>query len=117
MIVVEEGRSPGNVVTIEVQSDALTETITSIGERGIKAEEVAHRAAKEANHYLGSPAAVGEHLADQLLIPMALASEGSFHTSVLSPHTVTNIDVIQKFLDVKIETSKIAPDLYSVVVG
>lgn len=117
VIAVSEGRSPGNVVTVEVETDALTETITSIGERGIRAEEVAHRAAKEANQYLASAAAVGEHLADQLLIPMALAGEGSFKTSVLSAHTVTNISIIQKFLDIKIETHSIGRDLFSVVIG
>ncbi|MDZ4834769.1 MAG: RNA 3'-terminal phosphate cyclase [Candidatus Melainabacteria bacterium] len=116
VLVVEEGRSAGNVVTVEIVSDALTETVTAIGERGVKAEQVAHTAAVEANHYLASQAAVGEHLCDQLLLPMALAGEGSFLTSVLSAHTTTNIAVIQKFLNVEIETESIAPGLFSVKV-
>ncbi len=109
---IQEGRSPGNVVLVEVKSESLTETITAIGARGVKAEQVAHSAAEETNHYLASSAAVGEHLADQLLIPMALAGKGSFLTSVLSPHTITNIDVIQKFLDVSITKNKIAENLF-----
>ena len=71
-------------------------------QRGVRAEAVAQMAAAEAKRYLESGAPVGEHLADQLLIPMALAAHGSFVTGPLSPHTTTNIDVIRKFLDVDI---------------
>lgn len=116
VVVIEEGRSQGNVITITIETEALTETVTAIGERSLKAEEVAQRAALEATHYIESRAAVGEHLADQLLIPMALAGEGSFLTSVLSTHTTTNIDVIKKFLNVSIETNCTAPNLFSVEV-
>jgi RNA 3'-terminal phosphate cyclase (ATP) len=112
VIEVQEGRSPGNVVFVEVRSETLTETITAIGARGVKAEQVANLAAQETNQYLASSAAVGEHLADQLLIPMALAGQGSFLTSVLSQHTITNIDVIQKFLDVSITKNNIAESLF-----
>ena len=54
---------------------------------------------------------VGEHLADQLLIPMALARGGSFSTGPLSAHTTTNIEVIRKFLDVKFEVDRVAVEL------
>ena len=45
---------------------------------------------------------VGEHLADQLLIPLALAGGGSFATAPLTLHTKTNIEIIKKFLNVDI---------------
>ncbi|HMU87019.1 MAG TPA: RNA 3'-terminal phosphate cyclase, partial [Agitococcus sp.] len=48
-----------------------------------------------------SPATVDEYLADQLLLPMALAKGGSFTTNILSDHCVSNIHVIEKFLAVK----------------
>lgn len=113
---VNEGVSQGNVVIVQVKTGALTETITAIGERGLKAELVADAAALETNQYLSNSAAVGEHLADQLLIPMALAGEGSFITSVLSSHTATNIDVIQKFLDINIKTKQLGDSQWKIEV-
>jgi RNA 3'-terminal phosphate cyclase (ATP) len=45
---------------------------------------------------------VGIHLADQLLVPMALAGGGSFRTLSPTAHTLTNAAVIHRFLDVSI---------------
>lgn len=92
----------GNVLHLELESDALTEVITAFGERGVTAEKVAERAVTDAKHYLATDAPVGEHLADQLLLPMALAGGGVFRTGALSRHATTNIDVIRSFLDVPI---------------
>ncbi len=49
----------------------------------------------------------GNTLADQLLIPLAMAGGGSFTTSAPTQHTRTNIDVVQRFLPVKIETREV----------
>lgn len=98
--------SRGSAVMIEIESEALTEIFTRIGERGIRAEIIAEQAANEATAYLNSDAPVGEHLADQLLIPLALCAGGSFTTSSFSLHTQTNIEIIKKFLDVDINAKK-----------
>jgi RNA 3'-terminal phosphate cyclase (ATP) len=100
--------SRGNVVMIEIESDQVTEVFSSVGERGVRAEVVAERAAEEALKYLASEAPVGEHLADQLLLPLALAGGGSFATGPLSLHTTTNIEIIKKFLDVDITATPVA---------
>ena len=94
--------SSGTAVMIELQSEHLTEVFTSIGERGVRAEVIAEQAADEALDYLRVQAPVGEHLADQLLIPLALCSGGTFATTRVSLHTQTNIEVIKNFLDVDI---------------
>lgn len=96
----------GNVAFIHARSHIVTETFTRIGERGVRAEKVAGDAADEAQLYLKSNVSVGEHLADQLLIPMALCGEGSFLTTEPSLHTTTNIAIIEKFLDVKISSTE-----------
>jgi RNA 3'-terminal phosphate cyclase (ATP) len=95
--------SPGNVLTLEIESEHLTEVFTGIGERGVRAETIAERAAGEVRAYLETDAPVGEHLADQLLIPLALAGGGSYTTGQPSLHTTTNIEVVEMFLDVRIE--------------
>lgn len=106
--------SPGNVVMIEIRSQHLTEVITGVGERGVRAEQVAEAAAAEAAQYLATNAPVGEHLADQLLIPLALAGGGSFTTGPLSLHTTTNVEVIKMFLDVEIKTAQVGGNVWRV---
>ena len=43
---------------------------------------------------------VGRHLADQLLLPMALAGGGKFRTLSPTKHTTTNAQIIGRFIDV-----------------
>ena len=108
--------SPGNVLTIEIESAQLTEVITGMGERGVRAEVVAERAVAEAQSYLEGGALVGEHLADQLLIPLALAGSGSYLTGPLSLHTTTNIEIVKRFLPVEITVEQKAANLFAVSV-
>jgi RNA 3'-terminal phosphate cyclase (ATP) len=88
-----------------VASEALTETFTGFGERGVRAEQVAETVVNQVRHYLGTRAPVGEYLTDQLLLPFALAGGGGFRSVGLSRHAQTNIDVIQQFLPVRIESA------------
>jgi RNA 3'-terminal phosphate cyclase (ATP) len=99
---VVSSRGPGNVMMLEIESDNATEVFTGFGERGVRAEAVAENAASQARRYLASDVAVGEHLADQLLVPLALAKGGVFTTLAPSRHTHTNIDIIAKFLSTRI---------------
>ncbi|MCA9719396.1 MAG: RNA 3'-terminal phosphate cyclase [Myxococcales bacterium] len=112
---------PGNAVLVEVESERCTEVFADFGARGRPAEEVAEAAMKEARAYLDADVPVAEHLADQLLLPMALAGAGSFRTVTPSLHTTTNIEVIGRFLDVDIrvtnETREDGPTRYLVRVG
>ncbi|MGJ5820574.1 RNA 3'-terminal phosphate cyclase [Paludibaculum fermentans] len=101
-----ESAGPGNVVMVEVQSRGVTEIFTAFGKVGVSAERVAKRAVQEAQEYLVSKAAVGEHLADQLLLPMALAGAGSFTAVKLNQHSLTNMEVIRRFLPVRFEISE-----------
>lgn len=116
---VEESRnalSPGNVVLIEIESEQLTEVFTSVGERGVRAETIAERAAEEAARYLEIGAPVDEHLADQLLIPLVLAGGGSYTTGPPSLHTTTNVEIIKMFHDVDISVENLSGDLWRVEV-
>lgn len=99
---------PGNAVTIELTSQHVTEIFTGFGERGVSAEAVANSVVKEARAYIAAEVVAGEYLADQLLLPFALARGGAFTTLPLSKHSTTNMDVIQKFLDVKFEVTTLS---------
>jgi RNA 3'-terminal phosphate cyclase (ATP) len=95
---------PGNVVLIEVgTSTGITELFCGFGRLGASAESVATEAVKEARSYIASEGAVGEHLADQLLLPFALAGSGAFTASKLNRHARTNMDVVCAFLRVRFE--------------
>lgn len=89
---------PGNSISIFVESEHVTDVFTAFGARGVPAEAVARDAARQAKAYLDGGAVVGEHLADQLLLPMALGEGGAFTTTPLSLHSTTNIAVIHRFL-------------------
>jgi RNA 3'-terminal phosphate cyclase (ATP) len=89
--------SPGNVVSLILQSQNLCEVFTSLGEPGLPAEQVAQTAVNALKQYLNHGIPVDRHLADQLLLPMALAGSGSFHTTLPSTHARTNMEVIAMF--------------------
>jgi len=109
-----ESAGPGNCVMIEIQSEQVTELLTGFGRRGVRAEQVAREAADQARRYLSAGVPVGEHLADQLLIPMAIAGAGTFRTLAPSQHTRTNIEVIRRFLDVEIRSQQLSPDVWEI---
>ena len=106
---------PGNVLSVQFKhADGTAEVIDSIGRRGLSAERVADKAVKDARRYLDSTAVVGEYLCDQLLLPMALGSGGRFTTLKPSLHTLTNIDVIQSFLECEITVTELGEDCFEV---
>ena len=105
---------PGNVLLLEVASEHVTEIFAGFGERGVPAQSVAKQAARAARRYLAAGVPVGEHLADQLLVPMALAGGGVFRTLAPSRHLHTNIDVLKAFLDVRVEVIEEARDQFRV---
>lgn len=102
-----DSNGPGNVVMIELKYANVTELFVAFGEKGRKAEQVARDVARQAQRYLKTEAPVGEYLADQLLLPMALGKAngtggGAFRTLALSDHSTTHISIIREFLDVEI---------------
>ena len=113
---VEQGHGPGNVVMVEVESEQVTEVFAGFGERGKRAEDVARGIAEEVQHYLTAGVPVGEHLADQLVLLLALAGGGALRTVAPSLHTRTNIAVIQSFLDVVISVDQEDEDLWRIAV-
>ena len=97
---------PGNVVMIELEYEHVTEVFIAFGELGKKAERVASEVLRAARNYTGTEAPVGQYLADQLMLPMALAARsgqaGSFRTSPLTKHSLTQVEVLQQFLDIQV---------------
>ena len=106
IVEVETPVGPGNIVTIELEFENVTEVATGFGERGRTAEAVATHAVQQCQRYLKSDAPVGEYLTDQLMLPMAVAGTGTFRSTGLSRHAETHMELIGKFLDVPIGTER-----------
>ena len=102
---VSDDAGPGNTLSVEVRRGGVTEVFTGFGERGVSAERVAGRTVGEVRRYLAADVPVWRHLADQLMLPMALARGGSFTTGALTEHARTNAAVIESFLDVRVHHS------------
>jgi RNA 3'-terminal phosphate cyclase (ATP) len=99
--------SPGNVVTIELGFENITEVVTALGKQGTPAQKVAKTAVRDANEYLESNAVVGDYLADQLMLPMAIAAQQhdcvyQYRTVKPSDHSTTHAALIRQFLDVEV---------------
>jgi len=69
-----------------------------LGVRGKPAEQVAEEACAELLRHRDSGAALEPHLADQLILPAALAPDESiFSVERISPHLTTNAWVVERF--------------------
>ncbi len=93
---------PGNALVLEIEAENVTGVFTGFGERGRPAEAVAQEATETAERWLEADVPVDEHLADQLLLPLALAGGGSFRTVAPSSHATTNATIIERFLPLAI---------------
>lgn len=95
-------QGPGNALLITLESQHVTEVFCAFGEKMVRSEAVAKKAISQVRQYIASGAAVGEHLADQIMLPLALAGSGRFSTACVSQHATTNAEIIARFLPVRI---------------
>ncbi|WP_447758688.1 RNA 3'-terminal phosphate cyclase [Pseudomonas moraviensis] len=109
-VTIDPARGPGNVLLLKYAFEHVTEVFSAFGRVSLRAEKVADAAINQAADWLRSDAAVAEHLADQLLLPMALAGGGSFTTPRMTDHLRSNIEVIQLFLPVRIDCQEEGSD-------
>lgn len=92
---------PGNAVLVTVQRSSGATVCSEIGWRGRSAEVVAGQAALRAIHFMKSGAPVDQFLADQLLVPLALAGGGSFVTEKVSLHAETCMALLPLFTPIR----------------
>lgn len=106
----DESRGPGNAVVVSLTFDNICAVFSAIGEKGRRAEQVSADVAASVQRYLAASVPVEEHLADQLLVPMALSGSGRVRSTPLSRHSQTNIAVIEQFLDVSFSVQELSSD-------
>lgn len=99
-------QGPGNALLVTLEYQHVTDVFCAFGEKMVRAESVAKNVVSEVRRYIASNAAVGEHLADQIMLPFALAGGGKFSTNQVSQHALTNAFVIERFLPVRFSFDK-----------
>ncbi|MDH7485800.1 MAG: RNA 3'-terminal phosphate cyclase [Anaerolineae bacterium] len=86
-----------------VASELVTAGFSGFGRQGKPAEAVADEAVEAFLAYHQSGAPVDPHLADQLILPLALSGGAAiFRTSEVTRHLLTSVWVVGQFLDVEV---------------
>jgi len=89
----------GTFLFLKAVSGECTAGFSSLGAIGKRAETVGEEAAGELAAYASAMSCLDPHLADQILLYLALAEgKSAFKTSRITNHLLTNIKVIEDFL-------------------
>lgn len=105
---VRQNEGPGNALMATLVFEHVSEVFTAFGEKGQTAEQVATKLADEVRRFQSASGVLGPHLADQWMLPLALAVAGQsdpaasarFTCTEWTPHAQSNAGVIQAFLPV-----------------
>lgn len=94
----------GTLLFLLAEFEASQACYFSLGARGKPAEQVADEAVDALLSFLRTDGVMDEYLADQLLLPLALAPEPSeLRISKVTQHLLTNAQVIQAYQTAKID--------------
>jgi RNA 3'-terminal phosphate cyclase (ATP) len=94
------GAGPGAGVFLFAEYEHAVAGFAAYGRKGLPAERVAEAACERLLAHHDSCAPVDPHLADQLVLPLALAGGVSrLNTSAVTYHLLTNVWVLRQFLD------------------
>jgi RNA 3'-terminal phosphate cyclase (ATP) len=102
----ERGPGPGAGIWLTADYEWGPAGFSALGERGKPAERVAEEAVEKLLRHrrAGAEAAVDPHLADQLILPLALANGiSTYGTSEITKHTTTNAHIVRQFVDARID--------------
>lgn len=103
---VRQNEGPGNALMATLAHEHVSEVVTAFGEKSVSAERVANSVVKEVQAFSANIGALGPHLADQWMLPLALAitqskGQAAFTCTEMTEHATTNIGVIEAFVPVR----------------
>lgn len=94
----EKGIAPGAGIFLTAEYENSIAGFNALGKKGLPSDKVADLACDEFLHFHKTGAACDRHLADQLLLPAALAtSKTEYSVEEITLHLTTNAWVIQHF--------------------
>ncbi len=92
----------GTFVFLKAEYEGAPAGFSALGKRGKPAEEVGKDAAEQFLDFHNTSACLDPYLSDQVVIYLSLAHEkSSFTTSRITRHLITNLWVIEKFLNIQ----------------
>jgi RNA 3'-terminal phosphate cyclase (ATP) len=97
---------PGNCILATAEYAAHQQVFSGIGQVGVSGDRLARTVAKAVERHVANDVLADDYLADQLLLPMAMAGAGAFTTTAISAHSETNMAVIQEFLPVSFQLER-----------
>jgi RNA 3'-terminal phosphate cyclase (ATP) len=102
-IMVLPAPSKGTLLLLLAEFENCQCCFFGLGARGKPAEQVAGEAVRELLDFLATDGAIDPYLADQLILPLALAPGISeLRTSKITGHLATNAEIVKMFLPVSI---------------
>jgi len=107
---------PGNAMWLVARDEAsgVVNVFSGIGDVGVPAEDVGQGVAKAFLAWRESGTSVEPHIADQVMLPIALAGGGSFTTNELTLHARTNIEVVRAFTGHRLRAWELGPARFRV---
>lgn len=97
--------SPGSAIVLAADYEHSRAGFTALGERGLPSEAVANHALEAFRTFDDGSGAVDEHLADQCMLPLAIAG-GAVRIPRVTDHVRTNRDALAAFgADVALDES------------
>jgi RNA 3'-terminal phosphate cyclase (ATP) len=98
----EKGAGPGAGIFLWLPQGGFS----ALGRPGLPSERVAEAAVAETLSFVDNNAMVDRHLADQLLLPLALAhGRTRYTTDHLTLHTITNAELLGQWVETQIAIS------------
>jgi RNA 3'-terminal phosphate cyclase (ATP) len=103
-LVEAEAAGAGSFLILVADARGVPAGFSAVGERGKPAERVADEVVDPLFGFLKGDAACDPHLADQLILPMALAGGTSrLTTSRVTPHLLTTVQLVRQALGCPVE--------------
>ncbi len=100
----ENTLSPGSGISLTAFNNTRLLGADSLGRRGLRAEKVGKNAAQSLLQELTTQAPVDQYQADMLVPYIALADGiSSIDIAALTMHSVTNINVVEQFVDISFD--------------
>ncbi len=94
----------GTFTFLRAEYENTVAGFSSLGMRGKRAEEVGAEVVREFKRFESTSACLDPHLADQIVLYLALAQkDSSFTTSCITQHLITNLHVIERFTGLRYE--------------
>lgn len=104
--VVRDPVGPGNALVVTLVYEHATHVVTGFGEKGAPAERIGGSVGALVAALAAADVPVCEHLADQLVLPLALGRGGTFRTVRPTPHFDAQRAVVRAFLGLDVEVSE-----------